>query len=80
MAGRQAVAWRIARGWRATNAQVQKVPWWRDAVGYSVYLRSFADTTGNGVGDLAGVTDDAVIGKVGLGRDHHRRAMGDVDP
>ena len=31
------------------------MPWWRNAVGYSIYLRSFADTDGNGVGDLAGV-------------------------
>jgi alpha-glucosidase len=30
--------------------------WWRGAVGYEVYVRSFQDTNGNGVGDLAGVT------------------------
>lgn len=30
--------------------------WWRGAVGYEVYVRSFQDTDGNGVGDLAGVT------------------------
>ena len=30
-------------------------PWWRDAVGYEVYLRSFADSDGDGVGDLGGV-------------------------
>jgi len=30
--------------------------WWLDAVGYEVYLRSFADTDGDGVGDLRGVT------------------------
>lgn len=29
--------------------------WWRGAVGYEVYVRSFQDTDGNGVGDLAGV-------------------------
>jgi alpha-glucosidase len=29
--------------------------WWRDAVFYQVYLRSFADSTGDGVGDLDGV-------------------------
>ena len=30
-------------------------PWWSDAVGYQVYLRSFADSNGDGVGDLGGV-------------------------
>lgn len=30
-------------------------PWWRDAVMYQVYLRSFADGTGDGIGDLPGV-------------------------
>jgi alpha-glucosidase len=29
--------------------------WWRTAVVYQVYLRSFADANGDGVGDLAGV-------------------------
>ncbi|MGK5681412.1 glycoside hydrolase family 13 protein [Actinoplanes sp. URMC 104] len=29
--------------------------WWRDAVVYQVYLRSFADGNGDGVGDFAGL-------------------------
>ena len=29
--------------------------WWRDAVVYQVYLRSFADANGDGIGDLEGL-------------------------
>ncbi|MCY1143550.1 glycoside hydrolase family 13 protein [Actinoplanes sp. Pm04-4] len=34
---------------------VARDPWWRDAVVYQVYLRSFADGNGDGVGDFAGL-------------------------
>ncbi|HET7277641.1 MAG TPA: alpha-glucosidase [Dermatophilaceae bacterium] len=33
----------------------RKAPWWRSAVVYQIYPRSFADSEGNGIGDLAGI-------------------------
>ena len=30
-------------------------PWWRDAVTYQIYIRSFADANGDGIGDVEGI-------------------------
>ncbi|TNC42828.1 glycoside hydrolase family 13 protein [Mumia zhuanghuii] len=37
-------------------ASTHSSPWWRDAVCYQIYVRSFADANGDGVGDLRGIT------------------------
>ncbi len=31
--------------------------WWQGTVGYEIYVRSFADSTGNGLGDLPGIRE-----------------------
>lgn len=34
-----------------------KQPWWKKAVVYQIYPKSFKDTTGNGIGDLQGIIE-----------------------
>jgi alpha-glucosidase len=41
--------------------------WWRGAVIYQIYPRSFRDTTGDGIGDLAGIIDGlAHVARLGV--------------
>src|SRR3984957_15858199 len=43
-------------------------PWWEDAVVYQVYPRSFADSNGDGIGDLNGVrTRLSYLAELGVG-------------
>ena len=42
---------------RTTNRQLEGDPdWWKGAIIYQIYPRSFFDTNADGIGDLAGVT------------------------
>jgi alpha-glucosidase len=40
---------------QAPQTAPQAVPWWRSAVFYEVYPRSFADSNNDGIGDLNGI-------------------------
>jgi alpha-amylase len=42
----------VQRGDLASDQQ----PWWRDGVCYEIFVRSFADSDGDGIGDLRGLT------------------------
>ena len=46
--------YRWFRGRRTPSAELS-APWWKGGVVYQIYPRSFADTNGDGVGDLEGI-------------------------
>ena len=49
--------------------------WWRDGVIYQIYPRSFADSNGDGFGDLRGIT--AKLDYLAFLRDRRHLALTD---
>jgi alpha-glucosidase len=41
---------------KAQGGEASTRPWWRGAVFYEIYIRSFADSNDDGIGDLPGIS------------------------
>ncbi|WP_431804913.1 glycoside hydrolase family 13 protein [Microbacterium sp. bgisy203] len=49
------------------DSTADTAPWWRQAVVYQIYPRSFADASGDGIGDIPGILSRAdYLGSLGI--------------
>lgn len=39
------------------SESIRWIQWWKNAVGYQIYPRSFKDSNGDGIGDLQGIIE-----------------------
>ena len=46
-------------GSRSTRRSSTDMAWWKNAVCYQIYIRSYADSDGDGVGDMGGIAASA---------------------
>jgi alpha-amylase len=42
---------------KSTPTNIEQSPWWEKAVFYEIFVRSFYDSNGDGVGDFTGITE-----------------------
>ena len=51
---RQRISYSSQRLYKGVSVIMEKA-WWKEAVVYQIYPRSFKDSNGDGIGDLQGV-------------------------
>ena len=64
----------------ADPAAAPALAWWRGAVIYQIYPRSFQDHNGDGIGDLVGITERLdYVADLGVDAMHTEDVLGQID-